>query len=521
MDLRGIKTRQRSRPYTLPPPVGGLNGRDAKADMAAKDAYELLNWFPGTATMDSRNGNAPHATGLGAPVESLAVYRGGVTPKMLGFAAGNVFNVSAAGAVGVAIASGRTGNHVISAMFSNAGSQFLIGCTGADVPFNYDGTTWANCVMTGAGVVPAQLNFVLTFKARLYFLQTGLPGFFYLPVGQIQGALAYFDLAQVALLGGSIVAMAGFSMTDSGIGPNDYIIFATSEGEYIVYGGTDPTNAATWQLVGRYYGPAPVGRNCCVNVGSDVIFITLDGALPFSEIRKTQDTDQERNAITSKLGSYLSDLNIYVDTHGWQAVLYPRGKALVLNVPLSGSIAGDYNQFVQNTTTNAWTRYNGWNGLCWAVFNKRLYFGTYNGRVMLADEGKDDDGADIKLDCKQAYNTFEDGYGAGQYAKQFHFARLTVASEGTPPISGEISVDYIEDQPDYLSALDPGGGAVWDVALWDLAEWEVGEHTQYVTISLGKLGVAASLWLRASLNGTGLHWYSTKFIYEKATGLLA
>lgn len=521
MDIRSIRTKQRSRPYTLPPPVGGLNGRDAKADMAAKDAYELLNWFPGTATMDSRAGSTPFSTGLGAPVESLAVYRGGATPKMLGFAAGNVFNVTAGGAVGAAIASGRTGNHVVSAMFSNAGSQFLVGCTGADVPFNYDGTTWANSVMTGAGVVPAQLNFVSAFKGRLYFLQTGLLGFFYAAVGAIQGALSYFDLAQVAKLGGSVVAIASFSMVDSGIGPNDYLVFVTSEGEYIVYGGTDPSSATTWGLVGRYYGPAPIGRLCTVNVGSDIIFLTLDGALPFSEIRKTQDTDQERNAITSKLGTYLSDLNIYADVHGWQATLYPRGKSLILSVPLSGSIAGHYNQFVQNTTTNAWTRYDGWDGLCWTVFNRRLYFGTYDGRVMLADEGTDDDGEDIHLDCKQAYNSFEDGYGSGQATKHFHFARLTVASEGTPPVSGEISVDFIEDQPDYMSALDPGGGAVWDVATWDVAEWEVGEHTQYVTIALGKLGVVASLWLRASLNGTSLHWYSTKFIYEKSIGLLA
>jgi hypothetical protein len=53
-----IDTRKRSEPVNLPAPVGGLNGRDPKADMPATDAYEMYNMVPGTTSVKSRNGAA-------------------------------------------------------------------------------------------------------------------------------------------------------------------------------------------------------------------------------------------------------------------------------------------------------------------------------------------------------------------------------------------------------------------------------------------------------------------------------
>lgn len=521
MELRRATQRQRSKSTTIPAPVGGLNGRDSIAAMPPKDAYTLDNWFPGTATVDARNGEEAYCEPLGDPdpVETLMVYSGGGTSKMLAACGEYIVDISDPVSPDY-IQSGRNSARIIYTMFSNAGNQFLIGCSGDDAPFSYEGTTVADLTMTGAGLTPEQLAYVFSFKGRLYFAQIGLLGFWYLPVGQIQGAMSYYDLSQVAKLGGYVVAITSFSLTDAGNGPQDYMLIVTSEGEYLVYGGFDPDNVNDWGLVGRYYAASPIGRNCVLNYGTDIVILTLEGALPLSEIRKVQDANDERNAITSKLGSYLSDLNIFADVYGWQPLLYPRKGMIILNVPISASVTGAYVQFVMNTNTGAWTRFTGWNAICFTVWGRRLYFGDTNGVVHMADEGHADGAEDIRLECKQAYNIFDDGYGSGDMNKLFHFARLTVASEGTPAVSGELSVDFVEDQPDFAVVLESGGGDLWDVALWDIATWETGIRTQYVVVSLGKLGTAASLWLRASLNGTGLKWYTTKFIYEKAKGLL-
>lgn len=513
-----VDTRQTAKPFVVPAPIGGLNGRDSLASMPPMDAYLLDNWVPGTATVDSRTGYVPHYTALGAAVQSLEVYTGGAASKMLAFAGGKIFNASVAGIAGPPLQSGRNSNNVQTAMFSNAGNQFLIGVSGLDVPFYYDGSVITNLLMTGMVGSASTLSNVFAFKGRLYFCQRGQLGFYYLPVGQIQGALSYYDLSQVAQRGGYLMAMASFSM-DAGNGPNDYAVFITSEGEYIVFGGYDPDDAPNnWGIVSRYYSAPPIGRACAYNYNSDLIVITIEGVLPFSAIRQTGgalDTD----ALTSKLGTQLSAFNANSNVPGWSALLYSRSHWLVLNVPASSSIAGDYYQFVMNTKTKAWARFTNLNGICWTVFNGRLYFGAASGKVFLADEGQLDDGQPIKVDSKQAYNAFDNGYGSGFSNKQFHFAKLVVGSDGEPPLSAKLNTDYLDGQPDYVGAPSSGTGAEWDVSDWDTASWGAELNTQTFTVALGEYGQVGSLWLRGLLTGTRLKWYATKYLLTVAKGL--
>jgi hypothetical protein len=516
--LQGVNAKQTARTLTIPAPVGGLNGRDSLASMPDKDAFLMDNWVPGTATVDSRGGNVAHSTGLGAPVESLITYAGGATPKLLAFAGGSIFDVTAPGAVGAALQAGRTSNQIVSAMFSNAGNQFLIGVSGLDVPFSYDGTTVTNLVMTGMTGSASNLSHVFAFKGRLYFAQKNMLGFYYLPVGNIQGALSYFDLSQIAKLGGYLVAMASFS-ADSGNGPQDYAVFITSMGEYIVYGGFDPSSAANWGIVGRYYSAPPIGRNCAFNYGSELVIITTGGAIPFSAIRAEGGISDD-DAITYKLGSLLQDKNVNSGVHGWQAALYAKKGLLFFNVPDTSSIAGTYIQFVQNTKTKAWTRFTNLNGICWSEFQGVMYFGRYDGRVMEYDSGQLDDGQPIQLDCKQAYNYFEDGSGTGPSNKHFHFAKLLLACDGDPPINAQFNVDYMEDQPQFVASPGSGSGSPWDTSDWDISSWGTDATTQFFMVSTGKYGVAGSLWLRASLQGIILKWYATQYIFSKAAGVL-
>lgn len=513
-----IDTRQTAKPIVVPAPIGGLNGRDSLASMPPLDAYLLDNWVPGTATVDSRNGYTPHYTGVGAAVQGLEVYAGGASPKMLAFGGGNIYNASAAGLAGAPLQTGRVSNNVQTAMFSNAGNQFLIAVSGLDLPFSYDGTTVTNLTMTGMTGSAANLSNVFAFKGRLYFCQKNMLGVYYLPPGQIQGALSYWDLTQVALRGGYLMAMASFS-TDAGNGPNDYAVFITSEGEYLVYGGYDPDAApANWGLVSRYYSAPPIGRSCAYNYNSDLVIITVEGVIPFSAIRKDGGATDD-DSLTSKLGTQLSDFNVNDSVPGWQAILYSRSHWLLLNVPASSSIAGSYYQFIMNTKTKAWTRFTNLNGICWAVFNGRLYFGTYSGKVCLADEGQLDDGLPIKVDSKQAYNAFDNGYGSGFLNKQFHFAILVVGSDGAPPLSARLNTDYKENQPEYVGSPSAGTEASWDAADWDLTAWAADLNTQTFTVPLGEYGQAGSLWLRGLLTGTRLKWYATKYLLTVAKGL--
>lgn len=523
-----VNTRQASLPITVPAPIGGLNGRDPLAVMPAQDAYYMDNAFPGTASVDSRKGCAKYtASALGAPVQSLEVYAGGGGDKLLAFAGGKIFDVSTA--VPSQLASGLLGNIWITAMFSNSAdnAQHLMMVNGLDQPRRY-GVDGLN-LLTMTGMVGSQntLNFVFGFKGRLYFGQRDKLGFYYLPVGQLQGALSYFDLGQQSKKGGYLVAIASFSESNNGDSPEDYIAFITNKGEIIVYSGYDPSSAANWALVGRYFTSIPIGQKCTLNYGSELVLLTEEGALAFSDIRRAGSSQAGStagaiySAITSKLGGYLSQYNVNANVPGWQGIQYGGGGGwLLLNVPATSSISGNFYHFVMNTTTNAWCRFTNWNGLCFAVYNKRLYFGRYDGYVMLGDEGRLDDGQPIRWDVKQAYNYFDDGSGQGFLQKHFQWASLLVSCDGEPPLSGKFNVDYTEEQPEYVSQLSGAPGAEWDVDFWDTAVWGDDSRTQRFVVTLNKGGVAGALWLRASLQGLTLSWYATQYVIEKTRGLL-
>ena len=521
-----INTRQQGKPKTIPAPVGGLNGRDSLAEMDAKDAYLLDNWLPNTASVVSRKGNVEFVEALGAPVRSLEVYTGAAGDKLLAFAGGSIFNISTG--IASSLSSGKNSDEIVSTMFSNAAdaAQHLLMTTGLDTPFYYDGTSIADLTLTGMTGTASTLNSVFAFKGRVYFGQRDKLGFYYLPTGLIQGALSFFDLGQVSRLGGYLVAMASYS-GDGGNGPRDYIVFITSKGECIIYDGYDPSDATNWNLVGRYYSAPPIGRKCTFNYNSDLVVITLEGAIPLSEIRRAGDAkasgveNAEYVALTSKLGKFLSDYNVNSDVVGWSGTSYPRAGLLIINVPTINAISGNYYHYVMNTTTKAWSRITNWNGICFAVFNQRLYFGKFDGRVMLGDEGRLDDGDPLLMDAKQAYNYFDDGSGNAAFdRKHFQWANMLVTCDGTPPLSAQFNVDYKETQPDYLNDVEDPSGAEWDTSLWDLAEWGADSNTQRVLITLNKAGVVGSLWARASLQGLTLEWFATGYVYTKLSGLL-
>jgi hypothetical protein len=510
---------RRSQPVTLSAPTGGLNGRDAYTDMSPNDAFRLDNWIPNNTSVDTRGGSKDFADGAAGAVESLEVYTGGVGSKMLAFGAGSIYDATNPGAVGTALATGKTSNRVTTAMFANTGNQFLLIFSGADQPLSYDGTTLTGLTITGAGLQDT-LHSPMAFKGRVYLAQQGKLGFYYLGLGAIQGAASYFDLAEQSLKGGSLATIASYSQESMGTGPQDYAVFVTTEGEYIMYAGYDPANAANWEIVGRYFGPPPIGRKCWFRFRSDLYFITQEGVLSLTQIRQMGDENSDTQYLTGKLGKLFADQTRYATTHGWCGVIYPRGNALYLNVPLSSGMNGKYTQFVMNTNSNAWCQFKGWDAVSWALFNGRAYFGTYDGRVVLADEGYTDNGAEIRCVARQAWNTFDDQEGMGEYDKHFHGITFAMQADGKPAISCALNVNFEDDAPVFGTAITPPTGAAWDVTAWDSALWAGAAQVQNISVSVGKIGYIASAWMQAVSTAASIRWFASRIILEKTTGML-
>jgi hypothetical protein len=514
-----VNTSQKSESHTIVAPVGGLNGRDALANMAEVDAYEMVNLFPGTSTCVVREGCEIHQAPVGAPVTSLETFASGTGQKLLAFAAPNVWNVTVKD-VKTSLKADLVQDAVVATMFSTVAdaAQFLIVTTGSDTPFQYNGTTITNLALTGLvhGDIAQKINFVCNYKLRLYFGIEGRLGFYYLPPGAIQGALEWFDLAQLSHYGGYLQAIATYS-EDAGAGPDDYIIFITSRGECIVFNGLDPGDAAAWDIVGRYKAGAPIGKKCVWDYAGDLLILTSEGVQQFSAIKKLADTRYEATALSSKLGDILLDLNVNRDIHGWSMIVWPSGGKLVVNVPATTTRLGAYKHFVMNTTTQAWTVFDSreWDAQCFGVFEKKLYFGRYDGSIRVV-QGTYDNGESISFHAKQAYNYFKT-----PQRKQFHWAQFLVKSEAEVALASRLSVDFIENTPvTEPNPLGSGGGAEWDIAYWDQDYWGYGPYTQRWIAPYGNYGIAASHWLTGQVAGATFEWYSTEHVFQKADGLL-
>lgn len=500
------KYRQRTIVETLPAPIGGLNNRDALASMPNSDAYFLENWFPTTDGVVTRNGNTTHVSGIGGTIETLAVYSGGSANQLISFNNGKMFNVTAAGAPGPELTTGRTSNKNVTAMFSNAATHFLIGVNGADTPFSYNGTAYAALTITGITGTQNNLAYVFPFKGRLYLAAINELVFYYLAVGAIQGAATSFDLSQIASKGGYLMAIGSITL-DTGSGPDDFIAFVTSEGEVLVYKGTDPSAAATFALVGRYSIGRPIGRKCISKYGGDALVITDMGLTPLSMLFKSEEPTL-RDSLSSKLGNALISHNQFSATHGWHVMLHPANTMLILNVP--HGTGGEFHQYVMNTITGAWCVFNGWKGYSFAEMNGNLYYGAAGGKVYRADTGSSDDGVAIVCNARTAYNYFE------KYElKHWHNARLHMETIGNPELSVGFNIDYIEEEPSFVvSQVDAGDGELWDVATWDVAEWAGATEVRSQWADINDLGFTASTVVRVKSSASTVKWFATEYLFE-------
>ena len=244
---------------SLPPPVEGWDCREALADMPIKRAIILDNWFPGTDKVTLRKGFTSYATGMSGAVESLLPYTPLTgTGKLFAANGTSVYNVTSTGAVGAAELTGKTNARWQYVQMGTAGGQFLVIMNGADAPLNYNGSAWSTSPAI-TGPTAANLIWCNLHQRRLWFGEKESLTAWYLAVNTIGGAASSFSLAGIATLGGYIMGMGTWSR-DSGSGADDVAIFLTSEGEAIVYQGTDPSSAATWSLIGVFRIGKPIGR---------------------------------------------------------------------------------------------------------------------------------------------------------------------------------------------------------------------------------------------------------------------
>ena len=411
-----------------------------------------------------------------------------------------------------------TGNRVTisGATESNYNGTYVITVTGATT-FTYTMATApaANASVVGSyttiGITGVNSNTFINvnlFKNRLFFTQKDTLSCWYLDVNSIGGTASPLYFGGIARNGGYLQAMGTWTL-DAGQGADDYAVFVTSMGEVIVYNGTDPNTADTWQLKGVWQLGQTFARRCFFKWAGDLLLLTQDGLVPLASALQSSRLDPRVN-LTDKIYYPISiAATNYFSQFGWQINYFASENMLILNIPIPNGIE----QYVMHTITKSWARFTGIQSYCWEVSGDNdMHFGG-NGVVATLYSALSDDGANITATAQQAYSYFD---APGQL-KRFTMVRPILQSTGgVPSVLCGISVDF--DTQSQLGAVSfnptTQSEGVWDTAKWDNNVWAGGLITTKIWQGVTGIGYTGSVNLNAASRNIELHWASTDYVME-------
>lgn len=499
----------------MPAPIGGLNARDSIAAMRPQDAIKLDNWFPQATSVDLRKGFTSFATFNGV-AESVFAYTATSADVFVGVrAAGtySLYDASAGGALSTAVVGGAavTLQALTSCRFDTVnvgttGGQFLLACNGEDPMIRFDGTTWTVATgITGITNGSESIASIALYGERVWLMEKDTFDVWYLPVASVAGAVTRLNLGSLFKLGGSLQCLVTWS-ADSSSDVADYIGFVSTEGEVLVYTGTDPADPALWARVGHFRLGRPVtrGNRCWAKLGADAVILTTDGLVPLAKAAMLG-RDRDEWSVSDKIRTLFNrDIQTHGARFGWAVTVHPSGNKLIVNVPTS-ELTTSY-QYVMNTQTRAWCRFTGWNAFCFEVTKDVLYFGG-SGVLVKADTGLSDGGAAIGFDAQQAFSYF----GKRGQQKQFTMMRPILELDGPIQLQIGLNTDYGAQSPDSTVAVDSAGGDPWEVS-WSAA-WGGAMTVYRGWLAVRALGYAAAPRLKGSADEVQLSWSATDLVF--------
>lgn len=527
--MRRAAKRRVSNVQTVPAPVGGIDDTSSIANMDPNFAIDILNYFPTSADLKVRGGYREHVTGMASVGKTLMSYvsAGSSGSKLFCATDDGIYDVTSSGSSPTMVKAITNGN-VQWTQFSNISGNWLIGCNGTDPAFFYNGTSWGDFVADATptlpgeidGFAPEDLVDVCVYQNRLWFAIKDSLSAAYLPLSAVAGTLTEFPLGGILSKGGYLSSIFTWTV-DAGIDLNDILVFQSSSGEITGYSGDDP--ASNFTLEARYYVGRPLGRKTNVELNGDVMMLCEYGIIPISRVVGGQYRQGVSEGATSDRVSRA--LNTLVNSRGvnigWEIVSSPIHQSLILQLPGTSGIATQ--QYVMNTVTGAWTRYD-LPATSFLQFEDRLYFTDETTRVMVYGTTTVDDvmldgtgGDNIIAGFQQAYNYF----GAPTSNKHYKMIRPIFESVASPAMSIGIGVDFSTDSLNSLNgpgALVVAVGSSWDSAVWDVGTWATPPVAHQRWNGLSGVGYCASLIIKTETS-IETSFVAANWVYELGNSL--
>lgn len=417
------------------------------------------------------------------------------------------------------VVSSLTSAELIWTNFQTSGGNYLYWVNGADSARHYNGSAWATPSITGA--TSSTFSYTFPHKARLFFIKKDTTTVHYLPVDAVSGAVGTLDVGGELTLGGTLIAGAAVTH-DSGEGLDDYCCFVSSEGEVVVYSGTDPSDGDLWIKKGTFRIGRPIGARCLLKIGGDIAVLTQDGMVSLARSILLDRAAAEKGAFSNKISEAFADQYALTGSvFGWQIVTWPTKHMAIVNVPITDGET--YYQYVMNVLTGAWCRFKGINSQCWVNSGDDLFFGSTDGRVMEYGTSSADDNTPVDALGIGAFSHM----GSPGFIKHTKAAQMFTRTNGSFNLGVNMAADFnlVETAP-ASRAFSEQSGALWDDALWDSAVWAQSDAARASWLGVSKSGyfLAPVIVAQAGIGGDDpevaeIEFLSMNVLYEIGTAL--
>lgn len=502
---RKVAVSQVAQVFNTPASVGGLNYRDPISAMDPRDALVLTNFIPRQQGVEIRKGWQYHTETISAPIESMFAFKAqGDAAEDRIFAAtdGNIYDVTTDPPTTAVSGTGSTDDEWHATMFATPGDTFLLAVSPGAGYWTYDQTNgWVQRTPTN---LPNDVRTVMVWKRRVWFTCKDDTQVYYMDdVDAIDGAVTAFPMGSALRNGGYVSSLINWTI-DAGISVDDFLIAVGTEGDIVVWEGTDPTSADTFRVRGVWYiGPVPRHGQYWTGFGGDVMIISQVGLVPLSKLISGQFTDVQISPASKIQPVLLKLVNELLNDKYWSVFPVPSNDLLIISLPPR---YGVYTQFAMNVITGSWCIFNNIPMRCTTMLGGQLYFGTSDGRTAKGLVGTtdgaeidEDDGDNIEAEIQTAFNSFN---SPANY-KKFGMAKPIFIAPSAPTVKVQINTQYafsnIAGSPSYLSPPD----ARWDESVWNTARWVGTSNTYQAWVGVTGLGYYAALRMKVrGLPGT-------------------
>lgn len=486
--------KQRSKPATLPAPVGGINATRALSAMAPEEAIYMYNLLPRSEGAQLREGYSEYANGWtgDASAQTVIPFQGSTSTEDRLWVANRqgIWNVTTVGTTApvqdITFADNGTGagRCTFVQYITDADGSWLLVCDDRNGYYVYKESTgvWSKPTQgVGAGQIdgvdPNDLNFVMIWKERVFFIERDTGYAWYLANGAIFGAATRFNFGRNFRFGGELRALFNWTL-DGGEGLDDYLVALSGAGDVVVFKGTSPLDfgmVGVWNI-----GKVPAGNRLGVSYGGELFLLSIVGLFPMSQLFQGAAAQNDQVYLTYKISAYLRNLmQTTVDDFGWEVYLLPNDGGIAVGTP---PVAGKATvQFLYDFGTQAWGISRDIDLANAANWRGKLYFTDFNTNKIWYENGVNVDKVhlDIPTDGVAQTITFSilTSYQAmgtpGQY-KRMQFLRPIWLGGGVPVFTVQARYDFdiaeVLTTPAISGATSSG---VWDAATatWDLAIW--------------------------------------------------